>query len=154
MKKLPLLLFGASAALLAACDPSMLPLPSAAPGVVGPQAAGPRVGYVRSGDTIYRTMPGSTIADFTQPVRKIQPGEENFPVFFNPNNPDPRQVSLPPVAPPKPAMWTAPAGNTAEGLIRVGDTIYQRGPDGGPDRSKVIARLQPGQASDLSIERR
>ena len=58
-------------ALLSACNPAMMGQQSST-GAVG-QSAHRRL--VQSGDTIYETMPGSTVPDYTRPVRQLQPGE-------------------------------------------------------------------------------
>jgi hypothetical protein len=57
--------------LLSACTPGMSG-PQSSPAAIGQTQ---RRGVVQSGDTIYETMPGSTMPDFTRPVRKLQPGE-------------------------------------------------------------------------------
>jgi hypothetical protein len=63
---------------LSACTPAMTDRPpsTSTAGQLGRRA------LVQSGDTIYETMPGSTIPDYTRPVRKLQPGET-----FVPDNP-------------------------------------------------------------------
>jgi len=38
-----------------------------------------RRALVQSGDTIYETMPSSTVPDYTRPMRKLQPGETFVP---------------------------------------------------------------------------
>ena len=58
-------------------------------GTTGPQSSTSAVGQsghrglVQSGDTLYETMPGSTIPDYTRPVRKLQPGEAFVPTDLN-----------------------------------------------------------------------
>ncbi|HEY0790555.1 MAG TPA: hypothetical protein VGD78_05770 [Chthoniobacterales bacterium] len=64
--------------LLSACGSDATgPRPS-----MGAYVQSERRGLVRSGNTIYQTMPNSSLPDYSRPMRQLQPGET-----FDPNRP-------------------------------------------------------------------
>ena len=138
-------LFFSTVSLLAGCGPTMMDQ-SSHPFDKYPQT----FRLVRSGDTIYQALSNSGIPDYSKPVRKVQPGEEDFPTYNARDDPSAYPGATRYLGPP-PAAQPGYGGGSQNGLVRVGNVIYQKLPNGAPDLTRPWHTLQPGEVPDPTI---